>query len=113
MKFAAFMFKAAAGLIFLLLSVAVRAGDQPPAVDVSKIVLADTLHSRCWFFADSSRAVSVAQIVSLPFTRQAPLNIFKTANARQVDKDWYLKFCLENSADTAIAVFFYPGIYFS
>jgi signal transduction histidine kinase len=113
MKFIAFLLKAVAGFIFFLSPVFVWAGTQPPAVDVAKIVLADTINTKCWFVADSLRSVSNDQVARLPFSPHCPANIFRTANPHQVDKDWYLNFCLENSADTAIQVYFYPGIYFS
>jgi signal transduction histidine kinase len=113
MKIIAFLLKAATGFIFFLTSIPLRAGTVPPAVDVAKIVLADTINSKCWFFADSLRTVRQDQIATLPFSPQSPGNIFKTANPHQVDKDWWLQFCLENNADTAIKIYFYPGIYFN
>ena len=90
-----------------------RAADKPTPIDISRIILTDTINARCWFFADSLRNVNADQLTTLPFQSRIPDNIFRTAKDLQVEKDWYLNFCLQNTADTAISVYFYPGIYFT
>jgi len=113
MKFVARLLKAVAGLMFVFTSVPAWADNQPAPVDVAKIMLTDVINTKCWFASDSLRTFNPDQIASLPFSPQSPANIFRTANPRQVDTDWYLQFCLENSADTSLKIYFYPGIYFS
>ncbi|MEP7278134.1 MAG: 7TM diverse intracellular signaling domain-containing protein [Bacteroidota bacterium] len=112
MKFVALLLKYLPVLTVFLASLPGVAGAQPVPIDISRIILTDTIDARCWFFVGNLHAEPPASIATLPFQAQRPGNIFKTVNPRQVEKDWYINFCLENTADSAISVYFYPGIYF-
>lgn len=113
MKWIAALSKYIAGILFIFVSLHGRASGGPGPIDVAKVILNDTINTRCWFYADSLRNVQPNQIASLPYLEKSPKNLFRTVNQHQVDKDWYISFCLQNSADTTIKVFFYPGLYFS
>ncbi len=113
MKFVALLLKYHACFLLFLISFTAAAGDKPTPIDVSRILLTDTISSRCWFFADGLRNVQAENLTTLPFQAKPPNNIFRAAKEDQVEKDWYLNFCLENTADSAICVYFYPGIYFT
>jgi signal transduction histidine kinase len=113
MKFVAPLLKYITGILFFLISVPALAQQRPAPIDISRIILTDTINEKCWFFADSLHAVKPEQLTTLHFEPKRPKNIFKSVSPRQVDKDWYLNFCLLNTADTTITFYFYPGIYFS
>ena len=104
-------------LSFLLLVLAtpftlrLAAQEQPSAIDVARIMLSDTISSRCFYFEDSSHHISSDQIPALLFKKKVSKNIFKQLEGKQVENEWYLKFVLENSNDTSISVYFYPGVY--
>jgi signal transduction histidine kinase len=57
--------------------------------------------------------VKPGQLTTLPFSKKYPKNIFVAVKPKQVDKDWYINFCLRNTSDTAVTTYFYPGLYFS
>ena len=103
---------------FLLLFIAMlgtlqaKAQQRPPAVDVAKILLSDTIDYRSVCFQDSLHKVTLSQLPSLTFT-QAPKNVFRHLSTRQTEEDWWLCFRLQNSADTLITVYFFPGVYAS
>ena len=112
MKIIAALLKYVAGLCIFFIAVPVRSQQKPPPVDVARITLVDTINSAVCYYADSLRSTLSSEIAHLPYRAHIPRNIFRTASPRQVDKDWYLNFCLTNSADSSITVYFYPGIYF-
>lgn len=113
MKFVALLLKCVTSLVIFIIAMPAMAGNRPAPVDISKIILTDTIGLRCWFFTDSLRTVKPEQLTTLPFSPNCPKNIFRSVNKEQVDKDWYLNFCLQNTSDTTITVYFYPGIYFT
>jgi len=113
MKFVAPLLKFIPGFLIFLITIPGMAQYKPVPVDISRIILTDSINAKCWFFADSLCSVKPEQLTTLPFQPGRPKNIFRTVSQNQVEKDWYLNFCLLNSADTAITVYFYPGIYFS
>lgn len=112
MKFVASLLKYFIGMLCCVVSIAGMAQQKPTPVDISRIILSDSFNTKCWFFADSLRSTPSDQLATLPFTTNEPRNIFTSVSPKQVDKDWYIKFCLQNSDDTAITAFFYPGLYF-
>jgi signal transduction histidine kinase len=83
------------------------------SIDVSKIKLAENIGNKTWFWGDSLRNLQASQVFDVKFEKQAPKNIFRAVIPRLVEKDWWLNFQLQNSADTAITVYFIPGVYFS
>jgi signal transduction histidine kinase len=87
------------------------AQEKPPVIDISKILLSDTIYNRCFYFEDSLHTVTPDQLPSLLFREKISKGIFKQLSAKQVEKDWYLQFCLQNTADSSVTVDFYPGIY--
>ncbi len=90
-----------------------RAQQLPVPVDVSKIILSDSLSDKCLFYRDKTHTVDINDLTSVPFTKPIP-NLFRhQLGARQVESDWYFQFRLENSADTGISVYFLPGLYFT
>ena len=82
------------------------------AVDVAKILLADTIDYRSVCFHDSLHKVTPGQLPGLNFS-SAPKNIFRHVNTRQTEEDWWVCFRLTNSADTSINIYFFPGVYLS
>jgi signal transduction histidine kinase len=103
-------------LSFLLLIIVpgiakLAAQQKPPAIDVAGIILADTINNRCFYSQDSLHNISPDQISSLSFRTKAPKNIWKQLNTKQVEKDWYMQFRLQNNGDTTLTVYFYPGVY--
>ncbi|MEP6748339.1 MAG: 7TM diverse intracellular signaling domain-containing protein [Bacteroidota bacterium] len=112
MKFVSFLLKYIAVVLVFFTSVPATAQESPVPFDVARIKLTEIIDDSCWFFSDSQRPVHPDQLASLAFQHNSPKNIFKTVGPHNVDKDWYLNFCLENTADTAITTYFYPGLYF-
>ncbi len=113
MKPVALLRKVLASFLFFLTALPAMARESPPPVDISKIILTDTINSKCWVFTDNLPTIVPARISQLAFLHSSPRNIFTTVNPAQVDKNWYLNLCLQNSSDSAITVYFYPGLYFS
>ncbi len=90
-----------------------QAQQLPVPVDVSKIILADSLSDKCLFYRDKTHTVNTNDLSAVPFAKPIP-NLFRhQLSARQVESDWYFQFRLENSADTGISVYFLPGLYFT
>ena len=87
-----------------------RAQALPPVIDLSKILMSDTIHYRSLCYQDSLHTIQPAQVPSLSFTR-APKNIFRHLNASQTEKDWWLCFRLFNPEDSALTVYFFPGVF--
>ena len=92
-------------------STRLTAQDSLPVIDIARIKLADTIKSSCLFFQDSLHTVSKERLQELPFTANVPKNIFKTLTPAQVEKEWYVRFCMQNTRDTGITVCFYAGVY--
>ncbi len=115
MKFVRLLSKYGLTIVLLFiestLTLKLQAQDQPAAIDIAKIILSDTINSRCSFYEDNSHKISPEEIPGLLFKKNIPRNIFKQLDGPQVEHDWYLKFQLLNSNDTSISVYFYPGVY--
>lgn len=83
-----------------------------PVIDVAKILLHDSIHLRTVCFQDSLHTVTPEQLTQLQFNAP-PKNIFRHLRTAQVSKDWWISFKLQNSTDSAIKVYFFPGVYAS
>lgn len=88
------------------------AQQKTPLIDVAKIILTDTIDFRSVCFQDSLHKVRLADLPTLNFT-QAPKDVFRHLTTSQSAKDWWICFRLQNTADTAISIYFYPGVYAS
>ncbi|MEO5683749.1 MAG: 7TM diverse intracellular signaling domain-containing protein [Chitinophagaceae bacterium] len=99
-------------LFALCCSLQVRAQQKPFTVDVAAIQLNDTIDYRSVCLQDSFHKVTLAQLPNLPF-KTVPKNVLRHLNAMQAQEDWWICFRLLNSADTAISVYFFPGVFAS
>ncbi|MEO6314335.1 MAG: 7TM diverse intracellular signaling domain-containing protein [Chitinophagaceae bacterium] len=88
------------------------AQQKPPLIDIAKILLADTIDYRSVCLQDSFSKVNLQQLPTLNFTR-APKNIFRHLSTAQTAKDWWVCFRLQNSADSVVTVYFFPGVFAS
>ena len=113
MKFVSFLLKFTSGFLIFLVAIPSEGQQRPPVIDVSKIILSDTFNTECWFYTADLDSVNDRQLTSLAFKPKITKNNFKTISTNDVDKDWYINFCLQNPGDTSITLFFYPGIYLS
>lgn len=92
--------------------IAQLAAQQPPPIDVAKILMADTIDHRVVCFQDSLHKVTIGQLPGLTF-QPVPKNVFRHLTARQTEQDWWVCFRLQNSADTLITVYLFPGVFAS
>ena len=99
-------------LIACLACLPTAAQQNLPAIDVAKILLHDSIHLRTACFQDSLHNVTPEQLTQLSFNNP-PKNIFRYLKTAQVAKDWWICFQLQNSADSTINVYFFPGVYAS
>ncbi|HEY4148031.1 MAG TPA: 7TM diverse intracellular signaling domain-containing protein [Chitinophagaceae bacterium] len=102
-------------LLWLLLQtpLASIASPVPPLIDVAKIRIAENLEKQVLYFTDSLHRLAPSQLPTALFTPDMPRNIFRQLTPEQVQKDWYLQFRLQNTADSAISVYFFPGVFFT
>lgn len=83
-----------------------------PVIDVAGILLHDSIDYRSVCFQDSLHRVTKDQLTQLQFSRP-PKNVFRHLRTTQTAQDWWVCFNLQNSADSAIKVYFFPGVYAS
>lgn len=86
-----------------------------PVVDVARVRIAEILDKKVLYYGDAQHHLQPEQLPAMPF---APVNPEDTDILIQlapghVQKDWYLAFHLQNSADSAISVYFMPGVFFT
>jgi signal transduction histidine kinase len=113
MKFVSTLLKFSSGLLIFLIATPSAGQQRPPAIDISKIILSDTFNTECWFYTANLDSVNAGQLTALAFKPKISKNNFKTISTADVDKDWYLNFCLQNTSDSSITLYFYPGLYLS
>jgi signal transduction histidine kinase len=81
------------------------------AIEVSTIPLADSIINQCQLYVDSSNSLKFDSLPTvLYFSAINATN--KKITSYKLAHPLYLRFCLKNSADTAITVFFFPGLYY-
>jgi len=103
-------------IIFLLLVSMINTQIIANYTDGSDTIRIDTtrlfskLNGIAFWYADSIHATEPRQFASLRFTDTFPSQI--KVSPQLVQKDIYLKFSVANKADTLIAFYFSPGIYF-
>ncbi|MFT3936089.1 MAG: 7TM diverse intracellular signaling domain-containing protein [Chitinophagaceae bacterium] len=116
MKFRRLLLSKSLRFLFYLFALcsnpALHAQNAPQTIDVAHMLLTDTIDYRSVCFQDSLHKVLPASLPSLTFTTP-PKNIFRHLSTKQTERDWWFCFRLQNSADTLIKVYFFPGVFAS
>lgn len=100
-------------LIFLTIFASpVFCQDTIAPIDVAKLRMSQTLSGKLQVYGERPQNITGTDISLLPYATDNKL-VFRQLKPAQVQKDWHLKFRLQNSSDTAIPVYFMPGIYCS
>ncbi|MFT3824619.1 MAG: 7TM diverse intracellular signaling domain-containing protein [Chitinophagaceae bacterium] len=97
--------------ISILLLLTIKASAQQAdsgVIDISHIRFHDPIINQCWFIAAPKGTISNSQLPQLQYKKG---KINQQSLSKYIEQDNFLKFTLYNGADTAVKMFFVPGIY--
>lgn len=81
-----------------------------PVIDVSRIVLTDTIHSRVLEYKDSFPQANAGNIQTKPFAAH-PWRFLRRPNIQQTSATWWMTFRVTNSGDSTVSVYLFLGYY--
>lgn len=93
-----------------LCMVAASAQSGVPVIDVSRIVITDTIHSAVMQYEDSLHEATPDNILSKPF-KVYPWRFLRRPNIQQTSAAWWIKFRVTNTGDSTIATYLFIGYF--
>lgn len=81
-----------------------------PVIDVSRIILSDTIHSRVLEYKDSLHEANAGNIQTKPFVAH-PWRFLRRPNIQQTSATWWLTFRVTNTGDSTVSAYLFLGYY--
>jgi signal transduction histidine kinase len=83
---------------------------QLPTIDVAQIPIYENIYPRTGLLKDSLHQTTPANL-SIASVDKLYNKKVRFLNTSQTESDWWVCFRLQNTADTAVKVYFFPGVY--